>query len=187
MSKIVMIDASKELFSREILDWLLEESNPSVRYLTLINLLDRKESDPEVCQARAAIMHAGVVREILARQEGACWNAPGRWYTDKYRGTVWQLIILAEHAADPGHPQIRAACEYILQRSQDPASGAFSFAQSGSGSGGRPGDVIPCLTGNMIWSLIKLGYLDDERVKKGIDWIARYQRFDDGIEIRPTG
>lgn len=186
MSNTAMIHASREFLRQEILDWLLEESNPSVRYLTLINLLGRKEEEPQVRQARAAIMQTGVVPEILARQAEDCWNAPGRWYTDKYRGTVWQLIILAEHAADPGHPKIRAACEYILKRSQDPESGAFSLTQN-SGGGGRPGDVIPCLTGNMVWSLIKLGWMDDERIKKGINWIEQYQRFDDGIAIRPTG
>jgi hypothetical protein len=31
----------------------------------------------------------------------------------------------------------------------------------------------------MVYSLIKLGYLGDQRVKAGVDWINRYQRFDD--------
>jgi hypothetical protein len=34
---------------------------------------------------------------------------------------------------------------------------------------------------------VKLGYLKDSRVRKGIDWIVRYQRFDDGITNGPTG
>jgi hypothetical protein len=41
--------------------------------------------------------------------------------------------------------------------------------------------VIPCLTGNIVWSLIRLGHLDDPRVKRGIEWITTFQRFDDGI------
>ena len=40
--------------------------------------------------------------------------------------------------------------------------------------------MIPCLTGNMVFSLIRFGYLDDPRVQRGVDWITRYQRFDDG-------
>jgi hypothetical protein len=39
----------------------------------------------------------------------------------------------------------------------------------------------------MVWSLLKLGYAGDERVKKGIDWIAEYQRFDDGANEPPVG
>jgi hypothetical protein len=39
----------------------------------------------------------------------------------------------------------------------------------------------------MVWSLIRFGYLDDIRVKKGINWITTYQRFDDGIDQVPKG
>jgi hypothetical protein len=39
----------------------------------------------------------------------------------------------------------------------------------------------------MIWSLLKLGYLEDERVKQGIKWITKYQRFDDGDGTKPKG
>ena len=39
----------------------------------------------------------------------------------------------------------------------------------------------------MVWSLIKLGYLDDPRVERAIDWIAKYQRFDDGDKPVPKG
>lgn len=37
----------------------------------------------------------------------------------------------------------------------------------------------------MVWSLIRLGYLKDGRVQKGIDWITKYQRFDDGTGSIP--
>ena len=39
----------------------------------------------------------------------------------------------------------------------------------------------------MLYSLIRCGYQDDPRVKKGIDWITKYQRFDDAIEKAPKG
>jgi hypothetical protein len=169
-----------------VLTWLLEESNPSVRYLTLINLLGRNKEDAEVRRAREGIMLSGVVPAILDKQVEGSWNSPGRFYMDKYKGAVWQLIILAEHAADPADARVRQACEYILHTSQDPESYGFAPLQRSSG-GGRHSEVIPCLTGNMVWSLIKLGFVHDERVRKGIDWITQYQRFDDGIDARPTG
>lgn len=37
----------------------------------------------------------------------------------------------------------------------------------------------------MIWSLIRFGYIDDPRVRKGIRWITEYQRFDDGEQNLP--
>ncbi len=39
----------------------------------------------------------------------------------------------------------------------------------------------------MVWSLLKLGCLGDERVRKGIEWITTYQRFDDGDTEAPRG
>ena len=39
--------------------------------------------------------------------------------------------------------------------------------------------VIPCLTGNMVFALIRLGYGGDPRAQRAIDWITTYQRFDD--------
>ena len=37
----------------------------------------------------------------------------------------------------------------------------------------------------MVWSLLRLGYLDDPRVQKGIQWMTKYQRFDDGVQDLP--
>jgi hypothetical protein len=167
--------------------WLLEETNPSVRYLTLLNILNRSETDADAILAKKQIMDRGIVPQILKMQQKDCWNDPGRFYVDKYKGTVWQLIILAEHGADGDNPKIKAGCEYILEHSQDPESFGFSIHQRGKNGGGRHSEVIPCLTGNLIWSLIKLGYLKDERIQKGIEWIAKYQRFDDRISKQPAG
>ncbi len=38
----------------------------------------------------------------------------------------------------------------------------------------------------MVWSLIRLGLLDDPRVQRAIAWITTYQRFDDGDGGAPT-
>lgn len=54
-------------------------------------------------------------------------------------------------------------------------------------NGGDHNKVLACLTGNMLWSLIRFGYLEDPRIQKGKDWIVEYQRFDDGIEKAPEG
>jgi hypothetical protein len=177
----------KTLLKADPTAWLLEESNPSVRYLTLVNILTRKSTDTETKHAKEEIMLSGVVPRMLEKQSDGSWNTPGRFYVDKYRGTAWQLIILAEHEADGACRQVRNACEYILRCSQDPDSFGFAYNQRGGNPGGRHSEVVPCLTGNMVWSLVKLGYLKDERVEKGIEWIAKYQRFDDGTDAHLKG
>jgi hypothetical protein len=176
----------KHVLKADPVDWLLEKDNPSVRYFALSQLLDKPESSSEVQAAKKEIMLSGVAPKILAKQNvGGYWEAPERFYTAKYKGTVWQLIILAELGADGNDERVKKACEFILANSQDRKSGGFSAWLSVKVGGGRYSGVLPCLTGNMVWSLIRLGFLDDPRVKRGIDWIAKYQRFDDGEAYPP--
>jgi len=168
--------------------WLLEKENPSVRYYTLKNLLGKGEADKEVKEAKKLIMTTGVVPVILEKQEeGGCFGKPERFYTDKYKGTVWTLMLLAELGADGNDPRVRKAKEFVLENSQERKEYGFSVRRSEKQGGGLASVVVPCLTGNMVWSLVRLGYFDDERVKKGIDWICRYQRADDGVDNSPSG
>jgi hypothetical protein len=178
----------RSLLRSDPTEWLLEESNPSVRYFTLTRILDFDETNKEVRRARQDIMQAGAVPVILAKQEPAGnWDPARNFYTSKYRGTVWQLIILAEHAADPEDERVRRACEFILEHSQDRSTGGFAYHRAERTGGGRPSEVIPCLTGNMVWSLQRLGYAEDQRVQHGVDWLSEYLRFDDGESRPPRG
>jgi len=169
-------------------EWLLERENPSVRYFTLTEILGKPENDNLVKKAKEDIMKSGIVPAILAKQhETGYWEKPNMFYTAKYKGTVWQLLVLAELKADGNDERIKKTCEFILENSQDRESGGFSMHASASTGGGRHSEVIPCLTGNMIWALIRFGFLEDPRVRRGIDWITTYQRFDDGVREAPKG
>ncbi|MCP4680800.1 MAG: hypothetical protein GY864_00525, partial [Desulfobacterales bacterium] len=172
----------ESILKSNTLDWLLEKNNPSVRYFTLIDILDYPETDSDVTETKNSIMEGNLVSEILSKQERlGYWGKPKSFYKTKYKGTVWQLIILAELGAKGEDERIENACEFIFEHSQDRESGGFSIGNnSRTGSDERLG-VIPCLTGNMVWSLIRFGYLDDPRIKQGINWITTHQRFDDGI------
>jgi hypothetical protein len=64
-------------------------------------------------------MTSGIVAKILEKMNnGGYWEAPASLYTAKYKGTVWQLLTLAELGADPADDRVKAACEFILQNSQ---------------------------------------------------------------------
>jgi hypothetical protein len=170
----------KSKLKADATDWLLEADNPSVRYFTLTQLLNKPQTDGEVQEAKAAIMKVGVVPKILSKQNSdGTWEAPTAFYTAKYKGTSWQLIILAELGADPTDSRTRKACEFMLENSQHHESRGFSMAKAEKTGGGRQSGVIPCLTGNVVWSLLRLGYLDDHRVQAAVNWINTYQRFDD--------
>jgi len=82
--------------------------------------------------------------------------------------------------------RIKKACEFVFDNSQDIESGGFPMHRNKKTGGGRHSEVLPCLTGNMVWSLMRLGYADDPRVQRGINWITRYQRFDDAVTNPPA-
>jgi len=174
---------------RSNLDWLLEEENPSVRYLALRNVIGFDENLQSVTDAKNQIMQKGAVSAILSKQKSeGYWESLGDFYIrTKYRGTVWTLILLAEMCADGKDARIRNACEIIFERSQDGSSGGFAYRESKEGRGGDHARILPCLTGNMLSCFIRFGYLEDPRVKKGIEWITRYMRFDDGEGKGPDG
>jgi hypothetical protein len=167
-------------------DWLLEADNPSVRYFTLVDLLGESPDDKKALAAKKEILKTGAVPAILAARENGLWGDPARYYTDKYKGTSWQLIILAELGVTNENNELKAACEFILKHAQDRESHGFAY-RGGASGGGRHGEVIPCLTGNMVWALIKLGYYNDPRVQNAVTWITACQRFDDGTSTPPAG
>lgn len=184
--KIRDMKSPSELTNKNTLEWLQEKTNPSVRYFTLTQLFKRPLTDPEISETMKDIMTTGIVPAILAKQEeGGYWGAPERFYTDKYKGTVWQMMILAELCADGSDSRIKKMAEFILENSQESTDYSFSYRRSEKTGGGLASGVIPCLTGNMVWSLVRLGFSEDERVKKGIEWICKYQRADDGINKAP--
>lgn len=177
----------ESLLKMDSISWLLEGNNPSVKYFTLLDLLGKTKDDKEVTRVRKDIVQKGLVPIILSKQkEGGYWEKEDNFYTSKYKGTVWQLLILAELGAHRDlDTRVGKAAEFIMDRSQDRLRFGFSIYPRARWEGGRPSSVISCLTGNMVCSLIRLGYLAEDRVQKAIQWITTYQRFDDGINELP--
>lgn len=154
------------------LPWLLEDDNPAVRHLALRSLLDRPTDDPEAARARAAATSTDPIAAILAAQDPeGYWVKPGPGYAPKYRGTVWQVIFLDQMGADPSDPRIRRAVEYVLSHAQTAVGG---FGASGVKAGvSPPSSAIHCLNGNLLRALLGFGWLEDERVRRAVDWQAR--------------
>jgi hypothetical protein len=154
------------------LEWLLEDdpANPGVRYFALRDLRDLPPDDARVVAARAAVMQSGPVPGILAAQQPqGYWQKPGPGYSTKYRGTVWQLIQLDRLGADPADPRVRTACEYVLRHTQS-SSGGFGASGVARETPPAPSLAIHCLHGNLLAALLNLGWLNDERVQRAIEW-----------------
>jgi hypothetical protein len=197
---------TKELFtaSKSVIEWLLEQENPSVRYFTLRDILDKKETDSEVREAKAHIPSSKVVAKILSKQKAeGYWEQRHKPYIPKYKATYWQLMTLAQLGMDRTNPETQQTCEFVLSlqlseggfsshtlkaaleeydwmRSrvalkEKPAPDSNTWAQS------RVTEYqMSCLTGNVCAALLRMGYEADSRVLKALNWLVKIQNRDGG-------
>jgi hypothetical protein len=150
------------------LPWLLEAENPGIRYLALRDLLDSPPDDRKLKSARRMAHHEGPIAEVLSQmnKEGY-WVEPGPGYSPKYSSTVWSIILLAQLGASVNEDRrIEQACKYLLDHALT-EGGQFTAIASGAPSG-----TADCVQGNLLWSMMELGY-DDSCLKKAYEWMAR--------------
>jgi hypothetical protein len=149
------------------LPWLLESENPGVRYLALRHLFDLSPDDKKLKSARKSAHKNGPIAVILSNMEAeGYWVKPGPGYTQKYRSTVWSIILLAQLGGSVAEDKrIAQACKYVLDHMCE--GGQFTTTTSGAPSG-----TVDCLQGNLCWSLMELGY-DDPRLDTACEWMAR--------------
>jgi hypothetical protein len=149
------------------LSWLLMSGIPNVRYLALRDLCDLSANDKKLKTARKAAHKDGPIAIVLSHMEKeGYWVKPGPGYTQKYRSTVWSLILLAQLGASVEEDsRIERGCKYLVDHMAE--GGQFTTTTSGAPSG-----TVDCLQGNLLWSLRELGY-EDPRLAKAYEWMAR--------------
>lgn len=150
--------------NRKVVDWLLEPDQPSIRYRTLTELLDRPDSDPDVREARKQLSSSGWAADILSRRlPGKGWPADRSLYLPKYLSTNWMMLILSDLGMTRDLPDVAAACEYWMA----------GFPLEGGGVGGNSkGTGHHCVVGNMARALILFGYAEDPRVRRSLEWLV---------------
>jgi hypothetical protein len=150
------------------LDWLLEENQPCVRYLTLTQLLGRSEKDPDVLSAKKMIPQMGWARDILSKQEpGGWWVGEKSLYRPKYTATNWMLLILADLGLSRTDPRIAKACDLWMERFAK-KDGGFAIEDM------RKSEL--CLVGNTARALVLLGYEEHPNVTSAFEWLVKNQK-----------
>ncbi len=167
------------------LAWLLEPKDPPIRLFTLTDVLGKPEDAEEVREAKSRTLSHGPVQRLKSAQKGSGYWPPGdTCYNPKFTSTVWQLQLLGEMGV-PRTPWIESAVErFLAQHQMD--NGAFSCPSMLEAErflakhprGKR--EAEPCLTGNMVRTLIAFGYLGDSRVEKALEWLPEDQQRDGG-------
>jgi hypothetical protein len=150
-----------------VLNWLLEPSQPAVRYRALVDLLDRSADDDEVIRAHSFIPKRGWAFDILREQ-----RKDGRWaaneeglYHPKYLATNWRAIVLADLGVTAKNPQMKLACELFFKEWY--VKGDFP-------------DKELCIVGNFARTMTRCGYAKDPRIKLLFEWLVESQKADGG-------
>jgi len=154
-----------------VIDWLLEEDQPSVRYFTLINLLHRGRDDPDVTDAYSHISKRGWASRILSLQklDGRWQSKPkGSLYGPKYTATNWMALILSDLGLTKDNPQVKKAADLFFKEWLSIPSAENIF-----------NDEV-CIVGNTARMLTRFGYEDDSRVRKLFDRLIEDQKEDGG-------
>lgn len=154
---------AESMTSKGTLEWLLEESQPAIRYRTLTELSGKSEGDPEVRAARERVVKTGWAADILAKQNrDGTWGPEESLYRPKYLSTNWMLLILADLGATKDDPRIAKACERWID--------AFAKPDGGFGIDGMRSHL--CTAGNMARALVQFGYADHPKVRSAFGWLA---------------
>ena len=160
-------------------EWLLDPANPSCRLHALREVFDRPESDPEVQQARTALLASQpVVSAFAARSEDGSWGDLSG--ADAPRGTAWMLswlLLLGVPARDAR--MIQGARALIASRQMRDRPALRDWPGGAYGVSKHAGDVASCVTGdNLALALSILGPLEENRL--AVLWLLRHQRHDGG-------
>lgn len=161
--------------NQAVLEWFLEPENPSVRYRTMVELLDKPQEDIEVQECKIQIPKSNPVNILLGKMHPEGYWLQRHPRTNEILGdgveygvygtTHYCLSYLAELGMDRTDPRVSKAAERYLNLQVDDGDFYRHFS---------------CLLGYNIRTFIMLGYRDDERVEKSIDLLLNTDRPDGG-------
>lgn len=169
--------------------WLLDPSNPSLRYRTSMELLDLSTNDPDMLECKRSIASSEIVQHILNRM-----HPDGYWLqqnprTKKVVGdgveygsfatTHFCLSYLAELGMDRTNKLVDKAAERYLDLQQPDGDWYCppSLLNRPEGDWYRR---FSCLYGYNIVTFVKLGYADDPRIERTISLMIDSIRHDNG-------
>ena len=159
------------MMRQDVINWLLDESQPAVRYFTLTDILGRERNDAEVREAYSQISRKGWGFEVLSLQNGkGYWQSKprGSLYGPKYTATNWMALILSDLGLTKENTRVRIAAELFFKKWLELPSMTNIF-----------NDEV-CIVGNTARMLTRFGYEDDIRVRKLFNRLVEDQKEDGG-------
>jgi hypothetical protein len=144
------------MLTNDVSQWLLEAETPSIRYLTLQNLLNRPNFDPDLRAAWMEMKTIGPIPKILANQTRiGAWANERSYYTPKYTSTHWSLLLLAELGTDCHGSGMRRGSIFMLGETYDELLERMDEGLVG----------ISCFWGNLLRYSLHCDLDDDPRLR----------------------
>jgi hypothetical protein len=164
---------------------LLADPSPCLRLLTLRELLNRPDDDPEVRELISLRETDVLVTDLLELQEpDGSWERAGpASHTGKLRATSLALTRLGYLGFGSDHPAVRRGAEYLFSCQQK--DGAWPLPDARTTTDELAGySMVPLQTALPLQGLAACGYPSDPRAERAYDWLLA-QRLPDGAW--PTG
>ncbi len=153
-------------------DWLLDSEDPSVRYLTFTDLLDKPSDSTEAQAAKRQIPKGPFVKTLLQGQlpDGGFGVHPYQ----KWMGAHWRLVSLVELGIPPGfRPAVRATDQVLKWLT---GKGHLSGIRKIRGLTRR----CASQEGNALTVCSRLGLAEDPRVVQLAESLVEWQWPDGG-------
>jgi hypothetical protein len=149
--------------------WLLESGEPWTRYRTLVDLEDRAPDDPDVARARATMVAAGPVRDLIAR--AGQWPGPPLKRHNDAAHPLYALATLADfglHRVDAGiAPLALAVMEHFDGSGFESLLWLPRFLTKEDDDGERWTWML-CDAPTLLYALLAFGYAHDDRVERAV-------------------
>ncbi len=146
-----------------VINWLLESEIPSIRYKTMLDLLQYSPEHEKCKRTYQEIQSTGPVPSILDRQvEPGQWKLAQHYYGPKYKSTHWSMMLLEELLCSPTEPRFQSAVEFMLSETQKLIREYSDTQNTG----------FTCLFGNIIRYCVYGGRFGDPRLQAMIDLTA---------------
>ncbi|MGD6806902.1 MAG: hypothetical protein ACQCN4_08080 [Candidatus Bathyarchaeia archaeon] len=155
----------------DLVGWLLG-GDPYVEYRTRLDLLEQKETEPEVVAAKNRMVEDPKIQQILQELE----NWPGAVLNSHKSASqsFHKLSFIADLGFTKEDPHISAIVDKIFehQSEEGPFQLTANYPKHFGGTGEDVWAWALCDAPVTVYSLAKLGYANDARVQKAAAYLA---------------
>lgn len=163
-----------EIIPKNVLKWLLEEENPSIRYRTMKELQKIPSTEKKMIETQQSILQTSTIKKIRKSM-----HPEGYWTVKRHDGRIIGAGV--EYATfNTTHYVLGYIAEFGLTRDEPWVELAADRYLSLKASDEDFYNYLSCLVGLNLRTFAKLGFADDSRLLKSISLLESKIRYDNG-------